>query len=70
MTDTEARVAKIPNCDIHKALGMEPTPAKYDASVSFFGRRSWGYVCERHFAEGKGSLGLGRGQKLVLDTTD
>jgi hypothetical protein len=63
MSDTTVIMQSIPDCDVCKMSG-ETTPAYADASLTL---GSWGYVCIQHFnLYGKG-LGLGRGQRLLLD---
>jgi hypothetical protein len=60
---TSVIVQSIPDCDMCKQDG-EKTPAYADAALVF---GSWGYVCVSHFNQfGKG-LGMGRGQRLLLD---
>jgi len=60
---TSVIVQSIPDCDVCKQEG-KTTPAYADASLTI---GSWGYVCVSHFnLYGKG-LGLGRGQRLLLD---
>lgn len=55
----EAKVASIPPCDF---CGK---PAQYDAATT---QGPWAYMCEIDFRRfGKGVLGLGKGQRLVLD---
>lgn len=63
---TEAVVARIPDCDIHKYdKGVVGVPAVYDAKTI---RGPWAYMCqtcwvsEAAYAE----LGTGKGQRLVL----
>jgi hypothetical protein len=66
MADTSVVVATIPDCDLCKQVGVTK-PAYADASLTL---GSWGYVCLQHFNEyGKG-LGLGRGQRLLLEGED
>lgn len=61
---TEAKVARIPNCDFCDEEG-QPQEAQYDGATS---HGPWAFMCERHFhLWGKG-LGTGKGQKLVLVT--
>ncbi len=70
MSDVKtAIVSEFPDCDICKIEGKEPPePAEYDA-MSTYG--SWGYMCEPHYqTHGVKPLGLGRGQKLVLETPE
>lgn len=61
-----AKVATLPGCDVHR----KEHPAKYDASIQHGGRYVWAFVCEEAFQAGKGRLGLGRGQELILDTEE
>lgn len=57
---TIARMSKIPNCDF---CGDK---AEYDAKTKF---GPWAYMCGTHWhLSGLGQLGLGRGQRLVLET--
>jgi len=65
---TEVTVAKLPNCDVcvHVEHRHNPNVAAYDAKLK---GGSWGYTCEEHkdwmmYPE----LGLGKGQRLILDT--
>jgi hypothetical protein len=53
-------VAKRPECDVCQIRQV----AFYDARTS--GGR-WGYVCATHFRTLDCSLGLGRGQRLMLE---
>jgi hypothetical protein len=63
MSDTSVVVSKIPPCDVCKQGGVT-APAYADAALTL---GSWGYVCVEHFNQyGKG-LGLGRGQRLLLE---
>ena len=59
---TQVKVDRIPNCD----LCGDGTKAKYDASLPALGG-TWGNVCKEHFVRLGGSLGLGRGQELILE---
>lgn len=56
---TEARVAKLPPCDIDPSHG----PAGYDAKTT---EGPWGYLCEPCFAVHGVGLGTGLGQRLVV----
>lgn len=60
---TSVIVQRIPDCDLCKQ-DDKSTPAYADASLVF---GSWGYVCIEHFNEFGSGLGLGRGQRLLLD---
>lgn len=67
---TEAAVAKLPNCDIHKYTFGEIVTAQYDGKTTQDspGQGSWAYMCEDCFDNyGKG-LGLGVGQRLVVQS--
>jgi hypothetical protein len=58
---TVAPVTRIPECDFCE--GPQKKPAAYDA-VTVYG--PWANMCEKHFRQhGKGTLGLGLGQKYV-----
>lgn len=59
----EAVVDELPLCDLCKMEGSE-TIAKYDGKTR---QGPWGYMCEMHFKTHGIGLGLGRGQKLVLE---
>jgi hypothetical protein len=61
MSDREARVSRIPNCDFCKEEGKN-TPAYADART-WWG--PWANVCKVHFQKGGCSLGLGKGQVFV-----
>lgn len=62
---TEVKVATIPMCDVHKyELGDPNVPAKYDGKT-WMG--PWANMCEECFETHGTGLGLGRGQRLVLD---
>lgn len=58
--DNVTVVPKIPACDINATHG----PAYADAKLPKAGG-SWAYVCAECLTEYGGSLGLGKGQKLV-----
>jgi hypothetical protein len=66
MSMTEARVARIPDCDVCKFdLKKSGVPAAYDAKLKM---GPWGYVCEEHFqSHTNRELGLGKGQRLIVD---
>ena len=55
-----ARVSELPECD----FCIEVTPATYDARIH---TGQWAHMCERHFVMLECKLGLGKGQKLVLE---
>ena len=54
----ETKVLEIPACDV---CGK---PAYADAKIP---GGPWGYVCGVHFRQFRCELGLGKGQKLVLE---
>jgi len=62
---TEAIVATIPMCDIHKYEKQQnAVPAVYDARTN---NGQWAFVCEECFiTHTAGTLGVGHGQRLVL----
>lgn len=65
---TEAIVARIPDCDIHKYDMHQPgVPAEYDAKTK---RGPWANMCKSCFAREAAytTLGVGRGQRLILKT--
>lgn len=64
---TEATVASLPMCDIHKYEKNDPgVVAAYDARTP---RGPWAYMCEDCFPTySMGKLGTGYGQRLVLGT--
>ncbi len=61
---TEVTVNHIPVCDICITEGKE-VPSWADTHVPRWGR--WAYLCESCFHLYTCSLGLGAGQKLILD---
>lgn len=54
-----------PSCDICKTLYGVKTTAYYDARTT---AGIWAYLCDDCFEEYGVGLGLGTGQKLVLQT--
>lgn len=60
---TIAYVAVIPNCDIDQKHGKAFADAKLRSGP-------WGYVCLGCFIAQGCSLGLGRGQELVVQKED
>lgn len=59
-----ARVAKLPECDIHKyEQGKPGVPAAYDGKTV---QGPWANMCEPCFASHGVGLGTGRGQRLVV----
>ena len=59
MPDTWTIVTVIPNCDLCKK-----EPAYADASIPGM---SWANMCRACFTQYGASLGLGRGQELLLE---
>jgi len=60
----EVAVLRLPPCDICELEGVPPQLARYDGRTRS-GR--WAYMCEHHFRSYGIGLGLGRGQKLVVE---
>lgn len=60
---TSVIVQSIPNCDVCKMNGIT-RPAYADARLTI---GTWGNVCIQHFNTLGSGLGLGRGQRLLLD---
>ena len=61
---TEARVHALPKCDFCKDTDTT-VEAAYDGRTPY----GWAYMCEAHWTEhGPGRVGLGNGQRLVVDT--
>jgi hypothetical protein len=58
-------VERIPFCDIDAAHGEAYADARIPATGG-----SWGYLCKACFDYFECSLGLGRGQRLVLRKGD
>ena len=52
------KVSKLPKCDLCSK------EAKYDGKTKF---GQWGYMCEEHFKSYGIGLGLGKGQKLIVE---
>ena len=66
MSGTSVTVSELPTCDICDEDGVKDVPAQYD------GRTAWGpwaNMCERHFFLLGAGLGLGVGQRLILDAS-
>jgi hypothetical protein len=56
----EVRVAALPKCD----LCVDGTLAAYDARTK---NGVWGWLCEEHFARRGVGLGVGKGQRLIVE---
>lgn len=61
MSNTEAKVSRIPDCDFCKQSGVK-VKAYADAKTSM---GPWANVCKNHFDRQKCQLGLGLGQVFV-----
>ena len=64
---TVAKVAKLPDCDIHKYdMGQPGVEAKYDAKTK---QGPWANMCPSCFSTHAAypELGTGKGQRLVTD---
>jgi len=55
------RVQTLPLCDMCKGF---TTKAHYDCKTT---DGPWGYLCEKHFRSNGMGLGLGLGQRLILE---
>lgn len=63
-----AVVGTMPECDVCPKFGFSSKVAKYDAKTKFQGQ-PWAYQCEHCYGYfGFDRLGLGWGQRLVLDS--
>ena len=60
---TEVKVSKLPDCDFCSKEGHK-VPARYDGKTTF---GPWANMCQAHFAIYGIGLGLGRGQRLVVE---
>lgn len=62
---TEAKVAKLPPCDVHIAYkNRRDVEAKYDGATT---DGPWAYMCEDCFKWKGLGLGTGVGQRLVVE---
>jgi len=61
-----ALVSELPNCDFCM-IGGVTEPAEYDGKTK---QGPWGYMCQQHFDQYGVGLGLGLGQKLVLESPE
>jgi hypothetical protein len=62
---TEVKVRTLPDCDMCKAEGRAVIEkAHYDAATR---RGPWAYLCDYHFGVHAYGLGIGRGQRLVVE---
>lgn len=67
MSEPEVKVEKLPMCDFCRLEDGVENPALYDGRT-IYGR--WSYMCQKHFEKYGTGLGLGKGQKLVLELND
>jgi len=58
-----AYLVVLPMCDICDSMGITCT-ARYDGAMNSTGQ--WAYMCEKHWLERGGMLGVGRGQRLKV----
>lgn len=64
---TEVTVAKLPNCDIHAYVHHKlGVLAAYDGKTK---DGPWANMCEQCFKTHGIGLGLGKGQRLVLEAS-
>lgn len=61
----EVLVASPRYCDHCQAKGHQRV-ANYDAKTA---HGYWAYLCEVHFIETGGQLGLGKGQRLIIKSS-
>lgn len=61
---TAVVVEELPPCDVCRDFNLD-RPAYADASVPAWGG-TWGNLCLDHFRDMACSLGLGKGQRLLL----
>ena len=64
MNHDEVKVGRLPMCDFCRIEDGIENPALYDGRT-VYGR--WSYMCQRHFQKYGTGLGLGKGQRLVLE---
>lgn len=66
MAGTWVRVPTLPECDICKFVGPSTgKPARYDGKTV---QGPWANMCEDHWeSHGVGRLGVGSGQRLLLE---
>jgi len=60
---TEVKVSKLPKCGFCKRYGKD-AEAIYDGKTIF---DAWGYMCQDHFDLYGIGLGLGKGQRLIVE---
>lgn len=60
---TSVKVKRLPTCDFCNEK-EQTTPARYDGRTNF---GPWANMCQRHFDSYGIGLGLGKGQRLVLE---
>ena len=61
---TEVKVEKLPMCAFCRLEDGVENPALYDGRT-IYGR--WSYMCQKHFEKYGTGLGLGKGQRLLLE---
>ena len=66
MAHTEVKVQGLPYCYFCKVEGKE-VHGEYDAKTRL---GPWAYLCEYHFKAYGIGLGLGKGQRLVVERGD
>lgn len=62
---TTTAVVRIPNCDLPHDVAVEAYADARLQSGYWAGR--WAAVCESHFKQHRCELGIGRGQRYVLE---
>lgn len=63
MAGTTARVYELPKCDFCKDQGVD-REAHYDGRTV---NGMWAFMCTEHFNAIGSGLGMGRGQRLILE---
>ena len=63
MDNRQAHVDALPSCDFCEQQGIKK-PAKYDGRTNV---GAWANMCQNHFFEYGVGLGLGKGQKLIVN---
>ncbi len=63
MGDTEVKLPELPPCDFCASWGRI-REAHYDGKTA---QGPWAYMCESHFKLHGIGLGLGKGQRLIVE---
>ncbi len=60
----EVKMSHAPDCDICEGLGLKRADASYDGKTIY---GSWAWMCEGCFKVYGTGLGLGIGQKIIIE---